>query len=135
MAKKNTKNPISQSIDNLEAPTETMGWVVTNLFDSRDSHQSDMKIEKLEEAKFFRSTINAVVPESTIRADSFWKNWVCFYYYPFDIGLTFPFSSLIVDVLKTLNIFPGNLCPLHEGALLVWTPLRGNIISISLLKL
>lgn len=49
------------------------------------------------------------------RADSYKKGWVCFYYYPFDIGLTFPFSQLIADVLKTMNVFLENLYLLHGG--------------------
>lgn len=112
MAKKNTKNSNSVNTDNLDSSNQNMSWSVTNLLDSRDSHQSDMKIEKLDEAKLlFRSTIDAIVPNSSIRADSYRNNWVCFYYYPFDIGLTFPFSSLVVDVLRTLKVSHGQLMP------------------------
>lgn len=43
MAKKNTKNSNPHNTDSLEALLETMGWIFTNLLDSKDSHQSDIK--------------------------------------------------------------------------------------------
>lgn len=53
----------------------------------------------------------AVIPQSDQRADWYLSGWVCFYYYPFDVGLTLPFSKLDMDVLDTLGIFPGQLMP------------------------
>lgn len=108
----NTKNSGSRNTDSFEAPVETMDWIATNLLNSRDSHHTDMKVEKLEEVKLlFRSHVDVVVPDPFVRANSYRKNWVCFYYYPYDIGLTFPFFPFIADVLKTLNISPGQHMP------------------------
>lgn len=69
-----------------------------------------MKPERFEEIKLlFYSITNIVIPDSSIRADFYKKGWVCFYFYPFDVGLTFSFSKFIVNVLKTLNVSPGQL--------------------------
>lgn len=133
MTKKITKSPSSRNTDNLEAPINTMTWIATNLLDSRDSHQSDMKMEKLEEAKLlFRSAVDKVVPDSSVHTDSFRKNWVCFYYYLFDIGLTFPFSPLIADVLKTLNVSPGQLMPFAWRTLACLDAIEDSTISTSM---
>lgn len=103
---------MTKKTTNRQTSSEIMNWTVTNLHDAHDSHKSNMKPEKVEEVKLlFRSSVNAIIPDSSVRADSYRKDWVCFYYYPFDILLTFPFSPFIVDVLKTLNVIPGQLMP------------------------
>lgn len=111
MTKKNNTTISSPKPENRQTSGDTMNWTATNLLDARDNHQSDMKPEKLEEVKLlFWSSINVVIPDYR----SCWflpEGWVCFYYYPFDIGLTFPFSPFIVDVLKTLNVSLGQLMP------------------------
>lgn len=74
MGMKITKSLSSHNTANLEAPGEVMGWTAINLLDARDSHQSDMKAEKLEEVKLlFRSSINAIVLNSSVGADSYKK--------------------------------------------------------------
>lgn len=109
MAKKSKKSPNSQNIANHTTTSENMAWIVTNLLETRDINHYEMKIEKLEEVKLlFRAPVNAIV---SVRADHFKQDWVCFYYYPFDIGLTFPFSPFIADVLKSLNVSPAQLIP------------------------
>lgn len=129
MAKKNPKSSSSRNTDQTENTHVTSEWMPTNLLDPRDSNLSTMKSEKLEEVKLlFDGNVDAVIPHSSERADWFRPNWVCFYYYPFDIGMTFPFSKLVSDVLDFLNISPGQLMPLHGGSSLVWTLLRQTMI-------
>lgn len=80
MAKKATKSLSSRNTDHLEAPSEVMTWNATNLLDSRDIHQSDMKNEKLEEVRLlFPSSANIVIPDSSVRADFYKKDWVSFF--------------------------------------------------------
>lgn len=77
-----------------------------------------MKTEKLEEVKLLvRSNVATVVPDSTVNVASYKRDWVCFYYYPFNIGLIFPFSKLIVDVLKALKVSSGQLIPFASRAM------------------
>lgn len=112
MARKSNKSPSSHNTNQPESPNPTMSWTATNLLDTRDSHQSEMKNEKLEEIRLlFPPSANIVIPDSNVRADFYQKDWVCFYYYPFDIGLSFPFSPFIVDVLNALKVSPGQLMP------------------------
>lgn len=71
MAKKTNKNPNSRNSDQIETPSEEMTWTSTNLLDTRYSHQSDMKNEKLEEVRLlFPSSANIIIPNSVVRADS-----------------------------------------------------------------
>lgn len=96
----------------MEIPDDEPKWIATNLLGARDNNTSMMKEEKFEEAKLlFWQTIHAVLPNPSDRADSYCKNWVYFYYYPFDIGMTFPFYDLVKDVLLTLHVAPGQLMP------------------------
>ena len=44
-----------------------------------------------------------------LEADWFKQGWVCFYYYPFDIGMAFPFSDLVCEVLRAMKVSPGQL--------------------------
>lgn len=112
MAKKSAKGSTSRNTDTSENPGSQPDWIATNLLDPRDSNCSTMKIEKLEEVKLlFHSNVVVVVPHSTILANWHKKDWVCFYYYPFDIGLTFLFSKLITEVLSVVNVSPGQLMP------------------------
>lgn len=71
-----------------------------------------MTAEKLSEATMlFDSDIIAVVPESPVEADWSRKGWTCFNYYPFELGMVYPFSRLDNDVLASLNIAHGQLMP------------------------
>lgn len=95
MAKKVAKSPTSRNTTHSEASGEIMAGFITNLLDTRDSHQSDMKTEKLEEIRLlFPYFADVMVPDSTDRADFYKKNWVSFYYYPFDIVSLFPFLPI-----------------------------------------
>ena len=71
-----------------------------------------MTAEKLTEAKMlFDSDITAVVPESPVEADWYREGWTCFYYFPFELGMTFPFSQLVDDVASSLKISSAQLMP------------------------
>lgn len=68
--------------------------------------------EKLEETKLlFHRDVAAIVPNPSIHADWYHKNWVCLYNYPFDIEMTFSFSNLVIEVLATLKISLRQLMP------------------------
>lgn len=110
MAKKSSKPSSSRNVDVAENPNSNITWVVTSLLD--DDIGSTIKPEKFEESKMLmgNNTV-AVIPQSDQRADWYRSGWVCFYYYPFDIGLTLPFSKLPIDVLDTIGISPGQLMP------------------------
>lgn len=93
-------------------------WVATNLFNAKDSKICTMKPERFEEAKrAFAGGIEAVLPSSAERADWFRKGWVSFYFYPFDIGMKFPFSKLVRDLLVDMQISPAQLMPFSRRIL------------------
>lgn len=87
-------------------------WVATDLLDAKDSKICTMKPERFEEAKrAFAGGVEAVLPSSVERADWFKKGWACLYFYPFDIGIKFPFSKLVQDLLEDMRISPAQLMP------------------------
>ncbi|XP_063945074.1 uncharacterized protein LOC135151216 [Daucus carota subsp. sativus] len=112
MAKRNQRCSVNQAAiiaKNLAHPSH---WAVTKLLGSSEHFFSSMSAASLTDAKrLFRADIVAVVPESPVEADWVREGWTCFYYYPFDLGLTFPFSRLVNDLLSSLNIAHGQLMP------------------------
>lgn len=87
-------------------------WSATNLLDSRDNGHSTMKEKTLAEARLlFNGNPILVLPSSGELADWHRAGWICFYYYPFSIGMTFPFSKLVLEVLDALHVSPGQLMP------------------------
>ena len=85
-------------------------WVDPDVLDKGDSKASIMKETKLITVKpLLGRNVVAVLPRSDERADWYRKGWVCFYYYPFDIGLVFPFSKFIRDTFTYMRISPGQL--------------------------
>lgn len=110
MAKKAPKASTSRNVETYENPDQKVTWVATSLLE--DDFPSVMKVEKLEEAKLVMgNNVVAVIPEGDQRADWFRPGWVFFYYYPFDVGLTLPFSKLAMDLLDSVAISPGQLMP------------------------
>ncbi|KAL8109143.1 hypothetical protein AgCh_025288 [Apium graveolens] len=106
------KYKVQTAKDQLSEMAETTDWVATGLLDFKDNLQNFMKPEKFEEAKMrFQSNVVAVIPDPSVLADFYKTRWVYFYYYPFNVGLTFPFSKFVSAVLKTLNVSPGQLMP------------------------
>lgn len=81
-------------------------WVATSLFE--DDLASGIKPKTLEETKMLMGNNTlAVTPHSDQRADWYRPGWICFYYYPFKVGFTLPFSKLAKDVLDHLRSAPG----------------------------
>ena len=112
MARKNTKNSSLRLNETNNESVTYCDWIPTYSLDSSEHLHSTMPPEKLVEVQMlFRSDVVAVIPDPPVEADWFRENWVCFYYYPFGIGMTFPFSKLVMDVLKSLNVTPGQLMP------------------------
>lgn len=112
MAKKSNQTPSSRDTATKSPSKVVSPWVATNLIETGDSKESFMTAEKLEDAKrFFEGEIEAVIPPLNDRADGFRPGWVCFYFYPFDIGMTFPFSGLVQELLEDMKISPGQLMP------------------------
>lgn len=78
-----------------------------------------MKPEIVEEAKMLMGdNVVAVLPQNDQRADWYCSEWVCLYYYPFDVGLILPFHKLAMDVLDALQISPGQLMPFAWRAII-----------------
>lgn len=112
MAKKSNKSLLPRTSDNPLPVDDKDDWEPTDLLDVKDNNAGSMDIKRLGEAKLlFPGSIEAVLPSETQRADWYRQNWVCFYFYPFDIGMTFPFSTLVIDVLSFLHVSPGQLMP------------------------
>ena len=87
-------------------------WVATDFLDIHDNKSNKMKAERLEEIKLlFNPTIDAVIPRPFELVDWFREGWVCFYSYPFDIGLVLLFSKLVKDVLICMQVSPAQLMP------------------------
>ena len=112
MAKKANQIPSSREAVAKSPIKVASPWVATNLIEAGDSKETFMTPEKLEDTKrFFEGNIEAVIPPSSVRADCFRPGWVCLYFYPFDIGMTFPFSKLVQELLDDMQISPGQLMP------------------------
>ena len=111
MAKQKTKassRPQNTSTDTMTATT----WADVGIMDAPDCHHSTMSAERITEIQMlFKSDVVVAVPEAPTEADWFRKGWVCFYYYPFDIGMAFPFTDLVCEVLRALYVSPGQLMP------------------------
>ena len=106
MAKKSSLAPSSSDA----TPQINCLWVETLLLDVRDSEASLMEKEKLSQVTtLLGKDVDAVIPAETERADWYRKGWVCLYFYPFDIGMKFPFSKLVKEVICSMQISPGQL--------------------------
>lgn len=87
-------------------------WLATGLLLVSDNNVSSITRSKLAKTKTALGQDAVVVsPKSDERADWYREGWVCLYYYPFDIGIPFPFSSVIKDVLISMRVSPGQLMP------------------------
>ena len=89
-------------------------WTVTNILESRSRNPSIMSPEKIAEVRLlFKSdpNVECVIPDINCCVDAQSDGWVSFYNYPFEIGMTFPFSKLVTDFLKILDVSPSQLLP------------------------
>ena len=55
--------------------------------------------------------MECVIPDVNCCDDAQSDGWVSFYNYPFEIGMTFPFSNLVTDFLRILDVSPSQLMP------------------------
>lgn len=112
MVKKSRKIQLPESNTVMDESSGNNSWVATNLLDARDNGRLSIKEKALGEAKLlFNGNPQLELPPSGELADWHRSGWVRFYYYPFSIGMTFPFSKLVFDVLDTLHVSPGQLMP------------------------
>ena len=110
MAKKTSKASSSRNQDTSAEIVTPTAWVDVGIMDAPDRHHSTMSTEKITEVQMlFKSDVVVAVPEAPIEADWLKEGWVCFYYYPFDIGMAFPFSNLVREVLIAMNVSPVQL--------------------------
>ncbi|KAK1400442.1 hypothetical protein POM88_000047 [Heracleum sosnowskyi] len=80
---------------NKQNDRSSSSWIPTSILDSNDLHSSSMTQSKLDEIKsLFSFKVNVVMPAPNHTVDWFLHGWVCFYSYPFDMGMRFPFSDL-----------------------------------------
>lgn len=111
MTKRNSRTP-NKSDNQIETTIERETWIATNSLDPRDNGKSNMKEEKLAEAKLlFKDNAVLILPSESNFADFYRAGWVCFYYYPFGIGMKFPFSKLVFDVIPSQHVSPAQLMP------------------------
>lgn len=97
----------------MDETIENTTWIATSLLDVPDNGRHSMKEKTLTEAKLlFDGNPILELPSPGVLADWHRSGWVCFYYYPFSIGMTFPFSKLVTDVLSALHVSPRQLMPL-----------------------
>ena len=59
----------------------------------------------------FQENTQVIIPDESIGADWHKEGWICFYYYPFELGVRFPFSELVKNTLTDLHVSPGQLMP------------------------
>ena len=74
-------------------------WMASNVLESQSHNPSFMTPENIAEVRLlFKSDpeVVCVLPDDTCCADYYSNGWVCFYNYPFKIGMTFP-------ILKACN--------------------------------
>lgn len=62
----------------------------------------------------FNPEVNVILPLSDVGVDWYNKGWVCFYYYPSEVGMKFPFSNLAQNLLTVLNVSSA------ESMLMTW---------------
>ena len=111
MAKKNSQSPSAQNPSSKNSPSKSL-WIATGLIEAKDNNVSSIKKSTLKKMKSqLGQEAVVVVPSSDERADWYKQGWVCFYYYSFDIGIPFPYSNLIQDVLVAMRVSPGQLMP------------------------
>ena len=115
MAKKaaQSNTPRNAPVRNARNASEVVSlWTLTDLLEAGDSKETLMTALKLEETMpFLPAGTQAVLPSPDERADWYRENWVCFYFYPFDIQLHFPFPKLVRDLVTDMHISPGQLMP------------------------
>ena len=112
MAKKVTQTSTSRHAEADPSFNGPSLWIATDLIEAKDIKASTMKNDRLEVAKrFFAGGVEAILPSSKERVDWFKKGWVCLYFYPFDIGMPFPFSKLVQELFVDIQISPGQLMP------------------------
>lgn len=112
MAKKGTQSGTSRSVVVKTSGGVKSLWSPTGLLDIKDSKETLMTAAKLDDTmRFLPAGTQAVLPSVDERADWYRENWVCLYFYPFDIGLHFPFPKLVRDLVSDMRISPGQLMP------------------------
>ncbi|XP_017216138.2 uncharacterized protein LOC108193822 isoform X2 [Daucus carota subsp. sativus] len=112
MAKKAAQSSASRNATAKHASDVVSLWTPTDLLEAGDSKETLMTAARLEETMpFLPAGTQAVLPSPDERADWCRKNWVCFYFYPFDIQLHFPFPKLVRDLVTDMHISPGQLMP------------------------
>lgn len=112
MVKKTEKTNSPKTIIDMENSSKNNLWNPTNLLDARDNGRHSMKEKTLAEAKIlFKCDSILVFPPTGVLADWHRSGWICFYYYPFSIGMTFPFTKLVSDEIDCLHVSPGQLMP------------------------
>uniref|UniRef100_A0A803MWW1 SKP1 component POZ domain-containing protein n=1 Tax=Chenopodium quinoa TaxID=63459 RepID=A0A803MWW1_CHEQI len=68
-------------------------------------------VQKIATVTQFPDGVVVKIPSSMERADWTAPVWVCFFEYPFVIGHTFPFSSVVRQFLSRVRVFPCQLLP------------------------
>lgn len=107
MTKKNLKGASSKSGDS----SKIVKWGPGNILDVNDNNMSTIKVRKFKEvlSMFNDETAKGEILHPSVRADWIRKDWVCFYSYPFDIGMRFPFTHIVENTIKALDMSPAQL--------------------------
>ncbi|CAH9123261.1 unnamed protein product [Cuscuta epithymum] len=90
------------------------GFVPQHILEPKSAKQAKLteeQVELIQTSAGFPPTATIRFPAANERMDWFCPGWVNFLYYPFKIGMKFPFSPLTRGFLEFVNLSPSQIMP------------------------